>query len=408
MVRATAGRHAWPLAARRAAGLESAGDCDVKVALVRQLLDTHGPWRSIAWADSSPTDILCYWPGRALFWQMTILLKADWIVIPQQRDTWYTWMSGVSHPDERATIERHTTHLRRPDDIDWDAYDVVISLDSCLRPPRRSRALFAYYMNEHVDALYEISQRKVLDGYDLFLDHRLQAPAALAEVPQPVACPYLWESAISRPLVRAHTAAPAAEEAIFVEWRTLTLLAGDRTRQAQRMAHGAETATLGLTEAEATTLVSRLSRYLGLPARYRLLRDGVYNHLPDPPQWGELLHYLAPLARCRYFASLFAFGAGQALADAASMGALCFGHQSLPYHRLICHPACLCATLDEWPQRVRRVCSSPDLQAEALAWQDAALKEHFATRPLQMLAAAVDRKRRSQRIAGANTLLSAS
>jgi hypothetical protein len=278
-------------------------------------------------------------------------------------------------------------------------------LDPCLRPPQRRRTLFAYYLNEHVDVLYEVSQRNVLDGYDLFLDHYLSAAAALTGLPQPLAFPYLWESAVSRPLVRAHTAAPAVEEAIFIEWRTLALLAGDRTRQAQRMVRGAGTATLGLTEAEATTLASRLSRYLGLPVSHRLLRDGVYNHLPDPPQWGELLDYLRPLARCRYFASLFAFGAGQALADAASMGALCFGHQSLPYHRLICHPACLCATLDEWPQRVRRVCSSPDLQAEALAWQDAALQAHFVDRPRQLLAAAVDRKRRSQRTAGANTLL---
>lgn len=383
----------------------------MKIVLVKQLLDTHGPWRSIVWADTSPTDILRYWPGRALFWQMTIMLKADWVVIPQQRDTWYTWMSGVSQPADRAVIQRHTTHLRRPEEIDWDAYDVVISLDPCLRPPRRSRALFAYYMNEHVDVLYAVSQRRPLPGYDLFLDHRLNAPITLTGLPQPLAIPYLWESAVARPLVQATAAVvknDGQEEAIFIEWRTLTLLAGDTTRQARRQVQDDHPTTLGLTEAEAATLARRLEGYLGLPVRFRLQRDGVYNHLPDPPQWGELLHYLAPLARCHYFTSLFAFGPGQALVDAASMGALCFGHQSLPYHRLLCHPACLCATLDEWPRRVRRVCSSPDLQAEALAWQEAALQAHFVDRPRQLLAAAVDRKRRSQRIAGANTLLSAS
>lgn len=369
----------------------------MKVALVKQLLDTHGPWRSIRWAETSASDILRFWPGRALFWQMTILLQADWIVIPQQRDTWYTWMSGISQPDDRAVIESYTTHLHQPEAIDWNAYDVVISLDPCLRPPRRNRALFAYYMNEHVDVLYAVSQRRVLDGYDLFLDHRLAAPGALTDLPQPLAFPYLWESAVTRPLVREYLAVVDRDDAIFIEWRTLTLLAGDRARQAQRLTQAGQPATLGLVPKQAQDLAARLERYLGLPISYRLQRDGVYNHLPDPPQWGELLDYLAPLARCRYFVSLFAFGAGQALADAASMGALCFGHASLPYHRLICHPACLCADLDELPRRMHQVRQSADLQAEALAWQEAALRAHFADQPRELLADAATNKRSSAR-----------
>jgi len=74
------------------------------------------------------------------------------------------------------------------------------------------------------------------------------------------------------------------------------------------------------------------------------------------------------------------------------MGALCIGHSSLVYHRLICHPRCLCTTLDEWPQRVRQVHGSPDLQAEILAWQERALQRHFDKAPLAMLADAVARK----------------
>lgn len=371
----------------------------MKVAFVKQLLDAHGPWRTLAWAETSPADILCYWPGRALFWQMTILLAADWYVIPQQQDTWYTWMSGVGQPADRTVLERYTTHVRRPQEIDWDAYDVVISLDPCLHPPRHRRTLFAYYMNEHVDMLYTISRRQALNGYDLFLDHQLGAAGALAGLPQPLAFPYLWESAISRPLVAAVDGAAtrgvvAREEAIFIEWRTLVLLSGDRKRQGQRRVQDGRPATLGLTEAEAEVLAGRMARYLGLPVRYRLQRDGVYNHLPDPPRWGELLDYLAPLVRCRYFVSLFSFGAGQALVDAAAMGMLCFGHRALTYHQLICHPACLCATLDELPQRVRRVQGLPDLQAEALAWQAAALHQHFDIVPRDLLAQAVESKRR--------------
>lgn len=365
----------------------------MKVALVKQLLDTHGPWRSIAWSETSAGDILRFWPGRALFWAMTVLFEADWYVIPQQRETWYTWMSGASQPADRKIIEQYTTHLRCPEEIDWNAYDVVISLDPCLRPPRRSRTLFAYYMNEHVDVLYAASRRKALDGYDLFLDHLLGAPGTLTALPQPLAFPYGWESTVTRPLVQEQRACTSREEAIFVEWRTLTLLAGDRTRQSRRLAQAGQPTTLGLLEAEAQALTARMERYLGRPIRFRLQRDGVYNHLPDPPQWGELLDYLAPLAGCRYFVSLFAFGAGQALVDAAAMGALVFGHQSLSYHRLVCHPACLCQDLDELPHRFREVSQSPDLQAEALAWQEAALQVQFVDRPHQLLRQGVARKR---------------
>ena len=365
----------------------------MKVALVKQVLDTHGPWRSIMWAETSAADILRWWPGRALFWAMTVLLKADWYVVPQQRDTWYTHFSGANSLTDRVVIEKHASHLRQPKDIPWDVYDLVISLDPCLDPPPGLHTLFAYYMNEHVDVLYAISRREVLAGYDLFLDHRLQSPSNLTRLPQPISCPYLWEGALTRQIVRPVERIAPLEEAIFVEWRTLALLAGERARQWRRHIQGAAPATLGLTETEATLLARRLERYFDMPVRFRLQRDGMYNYLPDPPQWGELLDYLRPLAQNRYYVSLFAFGAGQSLVDAAAMGAIVFGSRTLAYHRLACHPVCLCETLDELPQRIRQVRLSRNLQAEVLAWQEAALRQHFDVAPRALLAEAVERKR---------------
>ena len=365
----------------------------MKVALVKQVLDTHGPWRSIMWAETSAADILRWWPGRALFWAMTVLLKADWYVVPQQRDTWYTHFSGANSLTDRVVIEKHASHLRQPKDIPWDVYDLVISLDPCLDPPPGLHTLFAYYMNEHVDVLYAISRREVLAGYDLFLDHRLQSPSNLTRLPQPISCPYLWEGALTRQIVRPVERIAPLEEAIFVEWRTLALLARERARQWRRHNQGAAPATLGLTETEATLLARRLERYFDMPVRFRLQRDGMYNYLPDPPQWGELLDYLRPLAQNRYYVSLFAFGAGQSLVDAAAMGAIVFGSRTLAYHRLACHPVCLCETLDELPQRIRQVRLSRNLQAEVLAWQEAALRQHFDVAPRALLAEAVERKR---------------
>ncbi len=365
----------------------------MKVALVKQLYDTHGPWASVPWSATSPTDLLKVWPGRALFWSMTVLLQADWYVIPQQTNTWYTWISGMAQPGEQAVIRKYTKDIIQPQAISWDRYDLVISLDACLRPPRAARPLFAYYTGEHFDVQYACSRRQPARGYDLFLAHMLDAPESLHRLPQAVACPYLWDSTVTRSLVQGTS---HAADAVFVEWRTLALLSGDRTRQS----HWAQTTgaqrTVGLTEDTARQIAARLEGYLGLPVRFRLFRNGLYSALPDPPRWGDAFAYLTQLADCRYYVSLFAFGPGQALVDAASVGALVFGTARLPYHRLICHPACLCADLEELPGRVRQVKNSPDLQAAVIACQEAALRQHFATQPQQVLAEAVARKRRGR------------
>lgn len=357
--------------------------------MVKQLYDTHGPWASLPWSATSPTDLLKVWPGRALFWSMTVLLQADWYIIPQQINTWYTWMSGMAQSGEQAVIRKYTKDIIQPQAIPWDRYDLVISLDACLRPPRAARPLFAYYTGEHFDVQYKCSKQKTARGYDLFLAHMLDAPKSLYRLPQAVSCPYLWDNTVTRSMMTGATA-----EAVFVEWRTLALLSGDRTRQSHWAQPPGAQRTVGLTEDTARQIAARLEDYLGLPVHFRLFRNGLYSDLPDPPRWGDVLAYLKQLADVRYYVSLFAFGPGQALVDAASMGALVFGYQSLVYHRLICHPAYLCETLDELPGRMRHVIRSPALQAEALAWQEAALRSHFDRIPRQLLADAVAIKQR--------------
>jgi hypothetical protein len=139
---------------------------------------------------------------------------------------------------------------------------------------------------------------------------------------------------------------------------------------------------------------SRLQKVLGLPVRYK----GGFNRSPygvsDPPLWGDGAVYLEALASCRYYIAVGGMaGAGQAIGDAASLGCICIGQQDKPYHRMTCHPSCLCADLTEMPARLRKVASSRDLQAEVLAWQDAALRKQFAEEPLALLREALRLKR---------------
>jgi len=362
----------------------------VKVAFVKQLLDTHGPWASVRWQETSPLELLDVWPGRALFWAMTVLLQADWYVVPQRVTTWYTLFSGIGRPPDRDVLERHTWNIVAPCTIPYDEYDVVISLDPCLQPPRCRQTLLAYYMNEHVDVRYGCSKRRPAPGYDLFFAHLLDATPTLNQLPQALGFPYMWERDITRPLLRT---GPPAEEAVLVEWRTLALLLGDRSRQGRRFTQQGQASSIGLTDSEAQELANRLAFYLDRPVRFQLLRDGIYNRLPDPPRWGDTLTYLRSLAGCRYYASLFSFGAGQALVDAAAAGAIVFGSGDLAYHRLVCHPSCLCTSLKEFPEQFRHVSQSADLQKEILVWQDRALRHSFRDEPLALLAQAVEMKK---------------
>ena len=38
----------------------------MKVAFVKQLLDTHGPWASVRWQETSPLELLDVWPGAVV------------------------------------------------------------------------------------------------------------------------------------------------------------------------------------------------------------------------------------------------------------------------------------------------------------------------------------------------------
>jgi hypothetical protein len=49
----------------------------------------------------------------------------------------------------------------------------------------------------------------------------------------------------------------------------------------------------------------------------------------------------------------------------------------------------------ELPRRLRTITGSPDLQGEVRAWQDAALRDFFQRRPLEMLEEAVSIKSRA-------------
>lgn len=352
----------------------------MKLAFVKQLLDTFGPWSTVRWAQTSHQAFLDLWAGKALHWELTTLLQADWYVVPQQVHTDYTYDSVLKIRGHADIVSKHSRNITPAREIPFDDYDLIITHDPILEFPRGSRTLFSYFLVEHWDRRYRLSLRRPLKNADLFLAHMMDAPAAIRDLPQAVSFPYLRDPRS----LRAQFAPAERAEAIWADWRTISLLSAG---------------TNGNGFDAAAAAAQRLQNTLQLPIAYRSFSMGLY-YAEDPPRWGDAADYLRQLARQKYYLGLGrGGGAGQGLADAASLGCICFGEQDKPYHRLLCHPECLCGDLQDLPERVKRVHASRGLQTDICAWQDARLQLHFIDAPLALLSDALARKRRSLHVA---------
>jgi hypothetical protein len=224
--------------------------------------------------------------------------------------------------------------------------------------------LLAYFVQEHWDPCYRAGLTSPARPYDLFLDHMLAARTQVIKLPQSISFPYL-----RAPEILAGFAAASRDEVAWVDWRTITAVTGHKTWD---------------DAAEAT--VGRLSELFPV----KLACEGGFSKGPygisDPPSWGDAQRYLARLGRCKYYISVGReSGGGQGVCDAASLGCLCIGSAHRPYHRLVCHPRCLVTDLEDLYDVLKDVSSSADLRAEARAYQDASLRQHFRTFPLALI-----------------------
>lgn len=339
---------------------------ELKIAIVKQRYDLFGPWRCEKWDAADPLSVLKKWPSRSLYFEMTHLLQADWYILPFCHDSKNVRQRLDKH---QQAIDDNMEYVQNIDDIPWEKYDVVISLDPILRPPRSGKTVFAYYQNEHHHNEYTLSLRNPLPGYDLFLDHMLNGPAWLYKLPQPVAFPYLRAPHIARKICPGKN-----DGSVWLDKRFIMMLT-----------HGNEAFHRGGFEETIQLLQQRLQTTLNF-------RHADYENILD---WGDPLDYMQDMSACSYYVNLIACGAGQGLCDAASLGLICFGSPKLPYHNTICHPICLCRDLSELEWKFTMVRNSIDLQQEIIKWQDTALSDIMVTGPLRILQAAVDMKRRS-------------
>lgn len=338
---------------------------DLKVAIVKQRYDVFGPWRSTKYELAHPLNVLKKWPSKYSYLEMTHLFLADWFVLPFCHDSKNVRQKLDYH---QQTLDDNMEYLSNVADVSLESYDVVISLDPILRPSRNDRTLYAYFQNEHHHSEYSQSIRDPLPGYDLFLDHMMKAPSWVYDLPQPVAFPYPRDPFVTRGICHGEQT-----DVIWFDKRFVMMLT-----------HGNEVFHRGGFESTVASLEKRF--------RARVTFRNL--DFEDMTRWGDPLDYMREMAACSYYVNLIACGAGQGLCDAASLGLICFGSSKLPYHKLICHPVCLCQDLSELEWKLSMVRGTPDLQQEIRSWQDAALSDAMVTQPIRILQAAVDMKRR--------------
>jgi len=347
----------------------------LKTALIKQVHDVFGPWSGFLWKDMSPQKILDVWPIKAVYWELTCILEADWYIIPQILEGDYI-RDVTRHPGHIQIIEKYTTNILPLEQVPFSDYDLVITIDPILQPPKNSRTLFAYYAQEHWDRLYKESMQKPFSGYDLFLDHMMDAPSNIDHLPQAFSFPYLHNPEFLRSCF-----SPPRQQAAWVDHRTLMTLA-----------------MKGLADPacpEARAAATRLEKTLGMEIRCHTLKQTKSWGIHDPPRWNDTSEYFRALAECKYYVAVGEMaGAGQGLAEAAALGCLCVGQTDRAYHRLLCHPLCLCEDMAQMPAKFRHLAGSPDLQREVATWQDQKLVEHFYKRPLDALAGAIEMKRK--------------
>lgn len=338
---------------------------DLKVAILKQRYDVFGPWRSEEYNLTHPLSVLKKWPSKYSYFEMTHLFQADWFVLPFCHDSKNVRQKIDYH---QQTFDNNMEFVTHVDEIPFEDYDIVISLDPILRPPRDSKTLYTYFQNEHHHSEYTQSLRNPLPGYDLFLDHMMKASSWVYDLPQSVAFPYPRD-----PFVVRRMCAMRRNDVIWFDKRFIMMLT-----------HGNEVLHRGGFENTIASLEKRFRSHV----TFRNL------DFEDMTCWGDPLDYMREMAACSYYVNLIACGAGQGLCDAASLGLICFGSPRLPYHNAICHPVCLCNDLSELEWKLPLVRSSLDLQQEIRCWQDAALSDRMVIQPIRMLQEAFEMKKR--------------
>ena len=344
----------------------------MRAMFIKDIYDVFGPWSSIRWEETHSTQLLTKFAYKPTLWEMTCILKADWYIINSGYDGWYTKYAALYSPERKRIFDKYVKNIFSIEDIPFEQYDLVICMNPIISPPDSRSTLFTYFLHEDCDPAFTKSIFRPIKGYDLFLNHMMSSHTKVITLPQSVAFPYMRDKDLVREAFKIQK-----DEAVYVDRRTVFSL-GDICEWNDEIAKG---------------ILNSLEKELEMPVYCRGKIFKSQWHISDPPDWGDSIEYYRELGKYKYYIGALEGGPGQGLCDAASLGSICLGFENMPYHKLVCHPFCLCKNLQEAIHKLKEIRKSEDLQNEIVAFQDNMLEKIFKEKPLKILEMALEMKR---------------
>jgi hypothetical protein len=263
----------------------------------------------------------------------------------EQRAVEETFWSPIG-PQTRRGVARHV------DEIDWNIFDLVVSLDIAIPTRilrRHPRVVWAYMITESGMPAYRASRREPLHGYDLFLNQSARR--------FPV-----------RPWAASHE--------IDLPWAF-------QTRDCYGWNPRSENGSVGL-DSHTWKLVEEGS--LSLP-----------KHNPGIPIRGRPLEFLGQYAQSRYFLRMGPRKTwGTSLLEASCAGCLVLGDPQSVVHPAPLLPALQARNPAELHRRLAWLEDHPNERAELWRRQQAKTRDLAFLRPLRHLVDAVEAIRKAR------------
>jgi len=338
------------------------------VLLVKEHVDVFGPSRPARFSEFTPRELLQLFPFKATYWEMTTLLHADWaIVLSETKSGQRSYVESI--PRLLPIVDMQRRMAVGLSEIKLSQYDIVISFEPCLSPLRRffrARNWF-YFHHEHTNDWYDQSKKLTARGYAAFLDHMCAATDVAGErYPRRIEFPYLRDPDTVRGCFPRRSVSD--RPTVWVDARTIMLQAN------------------GTAAGRWTDACDEQLRKLQSESRVRIITRGeIYREFYNLASSADAAAYLGEMSSADFYVGVAAAGAGQSLADAASLGLVCFGSPQLPYHRMICPPERLGCSLSEAFENAAELFASPMRMSEATRLQDEALRQNFQYVPMQRL-----------------------
>jgi hypothetical protein len=338
--------------------------------IIKQAMDVFGAWQSSRFSTLAPRQILDTFLYKSTLWEMTMALEADWAVIPVIKENAYTeYVRNLSHAHE--SLEKFQTGITPIGDVDFSKYDLVIALEPFLNDDillKYPNTRFMYLRHEHANDEYQRDLVHPIGYYHAFMDHMCGAANPPPHPHWALPIPYMRAPDVVRTCFPRNEIGPRPR--VFIEPRTIILAVKKDSQDVWTPACDDFLTDIRTRyDMEINTRSVQHSRF------YAVTEDGS----------SDGAAYYGTLAAHDYYISLNAAGAGQALADAASTGAMCIGNQNLIYHRMVIPDLCMMEKLDEALEFVIELHRNPMARQNLRRTQDAHIAEFLVRRPMALL-----------------------